>query len=261
MRVTSRGRVTIPRAYAGGLTRRVPSTKRSSTPARCRGSGARVRARRVSPECRRCPLVTVVDLGLSNLESVLRALRRVGAEARATRDPAQVEAARALVLPGVGAFGDGMASLRDARLIDPIRAHAAAGRPLLGICLGMQLLADMGTERGAFTGLGLVPGTVVRLSPPDPAFRVPNVGWCDTEAVRSEGPVARDGCFHFAHSHHLLGDPIDVQAGTDIGGQHVAAAVARENVWGVQFRPEKSQDDGLAVLEHFLARIARGVPA
>lgn len=207
------------------------------------------------------PLVTVVDLGLSNLESVLQALRRVGAEARATRDPAQVEAARALVLPGVGAFGDGMASLRDAGLIAPIRAHAEAGRPLLGICLGMQLLADMGTEHGAFQGLGLVPGTVVRLDPPDRSFRVPNIGWCDTEALKPDGPVPRNGCFYFVHSYHLLGDAADLQAGTDIGGQYVAAAVARGNVWGVQFHPEKSQDDGLAVLEHFLAHIERGVPA
>lgn len=186
----------------------------------------------------------------------------MGAEARATRDPAEVRAARALVLPGVGAFGDGMASLRDAGLIEPITGHAHAGHPLLGICLGMQLLADMGTEGGAHRGLGLVPGTVLRLEPPDPGQRVPNIGWCDTTTVHPDGPVPGEGgCFYFVHSFHLFGADDDVQATTDVGGQRVAAAVARDAVWGVQFHPEKSQDDGLNVLEHFLARIERGVPA
>jgi len=186
----------------------------------------------------------------------------VGAEARATRDPAEVAGSRALVLPGVGAFGDGMASLRDGGLVEPILAHAQSGRPLLGICLGMQLLADMGTEHGAFQGLGLIPGTVLRLDPPDPEQRVPNIGWCDTHVVRPEGPVPGDGgCFYFVHSYHVFGDPDHIQASTDIGGQYVAAAVARDNVWGVQFHPEKSQDDGLAVMEHFLARVEKGVPA
>jgi len=200
-----------------------------------------------------CVVITVVDMGLSNLGSVLHALARLGAPARATRDAADVRDADALVLPGVGAFGDGMRALREAALVDPIRAHAQAGRPLLGICLGMQLLADRGSEHGTHAGLGLVPGRVERLSPrPASGQRVPNIGWCDVTSAGADGPVPEDACLYFVHSYHLVpDDPADVAAWVDLMPP-VAAAVRRGAVWGVQFHPEKSQDAGLAVLEGFV---------
>jgi imidazole glycerol-phosphate synthase subunit HisH len=187
-------------------------------------------------------VVTVIDMGLSNLGSVVHALRRIDVAAEVTRDPAVVARATAAVLPGVGAFGDGMASLKEAGLDAALRDHVAAGRPLLGICLGMQLLADVGTEHGVFGGLGLVTGRVVRLDTANRTERVPNIGWCDTVGTNPLGPVPDGGCFYYVHSYHLVPDePADV-----------AAKVAG---FGVQFHPEKSQDEGLSVLESFARQI------
>jgi glutamine amidotransferase len=195
--------------------------------------------------------LVAVDMGISNLGSVLEAFRRIGAPVRVTRDPAEVGRARALVLPGVGAFRDGMAALREAGLVEPIRAHAAEGKPLVGICLGMQLLADAGEEHGETEGLGLVPGRQVRLAPADPELRVPNMGWNDV--------TWRDGSadsYYFAHSYRLeLADPADADGTIEYGGP-VVAAVRRGNVRGMQFHPEKSQDAGLEALAAWVAEAA-----
>jgi glutamine amidotransferase len=188
-------------------------------------------------------VLTIVDIGLSNIGSVRQALSRVGAKSMTARSAGELEGAEAVILPGVGAFGDGMAALRDQGLVEPLRRHAAAGRPLLGICLGMQLLADESEEHGRHEGLGIVPGRVVRLTPSDPALPVPNIGWCDVAATS----------YYFAHGYHLLpDDPADRAGEFDYGGP-VAAIVRRGSVTGVQFHPEKSQDAGLEMLEAFLA--------
>lgn len=200
-------------------------------------------------------MLTVVDMGISNIQSVLEAFRRIGAEVHVTGRPEDVERTETLILPGVGAFGDGMASLREKGLLEPIRRHVLErGRPLLGICLGMQLLAEHGEEHGDHPGLGLVPGRSVRLAPVDPTLRVPNMGWCDV-AVRRRGRLFAETpageSFYFAHSFHIrCDDPEDVAATLDYGGE-VAAAIERGSVLGVQFHPEKSQDAGLGVLDCF----------
>jgi glutamine amidotransferase len=186
-------------------------------------------------------VLAIVDIGLSNLGSVRQALSRVGARSVTARSAAELDGASAVVLPGVGAFGDGMAALRAQGLVAPLRRHAAEGRPLLGICLGMQLLADESEEHGRHAGLGIVPGRVVRLAPADPALPVPNIGWCDVG----------DASFYFAHGYHLVpDDPGDRAAEFDYGGP-VVATVRRGAVTGVQFHPEKSQDAGLEMLEGF----------
>jgi glutamine amidotransferase len=204
-------------------------------------------------------VIAVVDLGISNLESVLEALRRVGAAFQVTTDPGDIDRADAVILPGVGAFGDGMRALREHRLVEPLRRHVRMhGRALAGICLGMQLLADAGEEHGLHEGLGLVPGRSARLEPRDRALRVPNMGWCDV-TVRRKSTLFDEGddgrAYYFAHSYHVVpNDPADVTATLEYGGE-VAAAIERGSVLGLQFHPEKSQDAGLAVLDSF-ARIA-----
>lgn len=195
--------------------------------------------------------LVVVDMGISNIGSVLEAFRRVGVAIRVTRDPADVAAAGSLVLPGVGAFGDAMRALDEAGLVEPIRAHAASGRPLVGICLGMQLLADAGEEHGETPGLGLVQGRQARLAPGDPSLRVPNMGWSDVHW--SDGSVET---YYFAHSYELVCDDAGDVDGTIEYGGPVVAAVRRANIRGMQFHPEKSQDAGLEALAAWVREAA-----
>lgn len=202
-------------------------------------------------------MIAVVDLGVSNVASVVRAFERVGGTVTVTTSGTDVDRAGAIVLPGVGAFRDGMQRLRDLGLVDAIRRAALEqAKPVAGICLGMQLLADVSEEHGRHEGLGLLPGTVERLVPDRPEYRVPNIGWCDLE-VRRPSPVVPsdlDGrAAYFVHSFHLrCADPHDAVATIDYSGAPVVAAVERDNLLGVQFHPEKSQDVGLAVLDALL---------
>ncbi|MCA1906392.1 MAG: imidazole glycerol phosphate synthase subunit HisH [Desulfarculus sp.] len=204
-------------------------------------------------------MLHLIDMGLGNLQSVINAFSRVGAEVRVTNDPAALEDAKTVILPGVGAFGDGMASLRRLGLVEPLRRHALERRrPLLGICLGMQLMAEEGDEGGAQPGLGLVAGRVEALRP-RPGFRVPNIGWYQLE-VRRPGALFADcspsGSFYFVHSYHLVAkDPQAVSAVIDYGGQEVVAGIESGNLFGVQFHPEKSQDSGLDLLSAFVAHL------
>jgi glutamine amidotransferase len=208
-------------------------------------------------------MIAVVDLKISNLASVLQALHRVGAADCEFASPANVERAEAIVLPGVGAFGDGMASLREQDLVGPIKAAAAAGKPVFGICLGMQLLARSSTEFGDHEGLGLVGGAVRRLEPAQRGDRVPNIGWCDVTPARPGVlfPDGAGGCFYHVHSYHFVPEDARVVAASiRFGGADVAVAIESGNLFGVQFHAEKSQDDGLQVLSNFLrhARARRG---
>lgn len=208
--------------------------------------------------------VTVIDYGLSNLLSVRHALEHFGAEVELTGDPATVLAAKALVLPGVGAFRDGMQGLEKLGLIEPIRQKAAAGTPLLGICLGMQMLFDQSEEFGSWQGLGLIPGQVVRI--PDQAAdgthqKVPHIGWegllpaggrSDFSGSILSGIQPGDECY-FIHSYEAKpANDADRLADAAYGGRHVCAAVARGNVIGTQFHPEKSGPVGLAIIHGYL---------
>ncbi|WP_119168002.1 imidazole glycerol phosphate synthase subunit HisH [Algihabitans albus] len=199
-------------------------------------------------------MIAVIDSGLSNIGSVLTALRRIGAEAKPTRDPTEVAAAGSLLLPGVGAFGDGMAALRKHGLVEPIRAHAEGGKPVLGICLGMQLLAGESEEFGMHEGLGLIPGRVRRLRP-QAGQRVPNIGWCNLQ-VRTGAQLfadtPADACFYFVHSYVIDCAVEEDAAGTlTFGDDRATVAIERGRIFGAQFHPEKSQDAGLAVLDAF----------
>jgi imidazole glycerol-phosphate synthase subunit HisH len=204
-------------------------------------------------------MITIIQSAIANLGSVEAALRRVGVAANVTGDPNAIGAARALLLPGVGAFGDGMADLRRRGLVGPIRAAAAAGTPILGICLGMQLLAEESEEFGRHEGLGLIRGRVIRMTP-GPGEHVPNIGWCDLTPTRAStlyADVKPGTAFYFVHSYHLVcADPIDETATIAFGGAPVAVAVERGNIFGAQFHPEKSQDAGLSVLATFVNHVA-----
>lgn len=205
-------------------------------------------------------MITVIDSAISNLGSVRAALTRIGASHRVTAAPAEVAAADALLLPGVGAFGDGMAALRRRGLVEPIREHAAAGKPILGICLGMQLLADSSEEFGEHEGLGLIPGRIRRLHPA-PGLRVPNIGWCDVrvaEGARLFEDVPDGAPFYFVHSYVVdCDDPANSVGTIAFGDADETVVLQRKNIYGAQFHPEKSQDAGLCFLDSF-ARIVSG---
>lgn len=204
--------------------------------------------------------IAVVDLGISNLGSVLRALERVGAPPHELATPENVSTTAAVLLPGVGAFADGMQSLRRQRLIDPIQRAAAAGTPVFGICLGMQLLAERSDEFGSHEGLGLIKGVVRRLEPRQGNYRVPNIGWFDVTPTHGGVlyPAGAGGCCYHVHSYHLQPAERSVVAATiDYAGEAIVVAVERANLFGVQFHPEKSQDDGLAVLSAFCSALPR----
>jgi glutamine amidotransferase len=196
-------------------------------------------------------MIAIVDYGVGNLRSVQKALERVGATAVVSGDPATLDAAQGVVLPGVGAFGDGMASLRARGLIEPLLRQVENGKPLLGICLGMQLLFEESEEMGRHRGLGLLPGRVVRF--PDGALKVPHVGWNRLDAPQGEllAGVADGAYAYFVHSYYVLPDPpVGVLATTEYGVEF-ASVVSRERLWGAQFHPEKSQEVGLRLLRNY----------
>jgi glutamine amidotransferase len=200
--------------------------------------------------------VLIVDYGMGNVRSVHNAFEAVGAPARISRDPADLDAAERIVLPGVGAFGEAMARLGELGLIEPL-AREVLGRkkPFLGICLGMQLIADRSFEHGEHRGLGWIAGDVKLVETGDPQLRVPHIGW---NAVRTTdcplfAGLGKDPAFYFVHSYHFVpADPSTV-AGVTNHGSDLVVAVARGNVFGTQFHPEKSHKAGLALLKNFVA--------
>lgn len=209
------------------------------------------------------PIIHVVDYGVGNLYSVARAIQKVGGEARLSDDRAEIASAERLILPGVGAFRDGMTGLAVNGLDDAVREFAEKGRPLLGICLGMQMLATESLEFGRHLGLDLIPGQVVPLpakSANGTAHKVPFVGWTELEATRlarfADTPLAGVGpvdAFYHVHSFHM--EPArqdDSLAIYRYDGVAVTAAIARDNIFGCQFHPEKSGECGLRILGRFL---------
>ena len=193
--------------------------------------------------------VGVVDLGMGNRRSVEKALAHVGADVVVSAEPAVLSRCDGLVLPGVGAFPRGMERLRASGLDAVVGAAAAQGRPLLGICLGMQLLFDGSTELGGAVGLGLIPGAVTGIEAG--GLRIPHIGWNVVRAERPSPLLERDAAFYHVHSFCARpADPADVVASTEYG-ERFATVVSRGSVHGVQFHPEKSSRDGLALLARF----------
>jgi glutamine amidotransferase len=203
--------------------------------------------------------VILVDAGTGNLRSVLHALQAVGAQVRLTTDPDGLTSPARIVLPGVGAFGRFMSGLASSGLAEAVQMAVKRGDPLLGICVGMQALFDVGMELGEFPGLGLIPGQVERFSD-DLGVKIPQTGWNQVWPVRPTpllSGLAGGEYVYFNHS--FFCQPAlesDTAAETDLGasgaGPRFTSIVQRDNLYGVQFHPEKSQKVGLDILENFL---------
>jgi glutamine amidotransferase len=201
-------------------------------------------------------MIAIVNYGLGNLHSVHKALVHVGGDAIVTEDVNVIRNAEKVVLPGVGAFGDGMQGLKDRGFVSVLREVAANGTPMLGICLGMQLFFDSSTELGNTQGLGLIPGEVVLFSGLD--VKVPQIGW-NQLVLKKDSPLIKttsNGDYvYFNHSYYCV-PSVDayILTSTEYGLQY-CSAVQRGNIYGVQFHPEKSQKVGLNLLKNFVEAV------
>jgi glutamine amidotransferase len=208
--------------------------------------------------------VAIVDYGMGNLRSVQRALRSLKTECSITSDHDELRAAERIVLPGVGAFGIAMARLREQGLDTLLtRLVRDEGRPLLGICLGMQLVCNDSEEHGHHEGLGWIDASVRRFAfPPDAVrLRVPHVGWNDVEGRPGSVLVPESGVFYFVHSFHAVARDAAAVSATASYGEQFPACLERDNIFAAQFHPEKSQEEGLGVLRRFLGWQARSATA
>ena len=201
--------------------------------------------------------IILIDAGTGNLRSVQKALENVGANVTRTDDPQKVLSGKRVVLPGVGAFGDFMSGMKAKGLDDVVKQVVSHGVPMLGICVGMQALFEIGEEMGDHEGLGLLKGTVVKFAD-SLSVKIPHTGWNQVR-VRKEAQLFRqikdEAYVYFNHSYYCqAGDFSDVIATTDYG-MNYACAVRHENIYGVQFHPEKSQTIGLQILKNFVESI------
>jgi glutamine amidotransferase len=198
-------------------------------------------------------MIAIIDYGMGNLHSVSKAVERLGYETVITADPQTIAAADGAILPGVGAFGDAMQNLRETKLDEVAQAYAASGKPMLGICLGMQLLFSQSEEYGTNDGLNLLPGKVVRFAGD---YKIPHMGWNKLSFLQEQSPLfsgLTEGHVYFVHSFHAKPElASDLLATTDYY-QQVTAIVGRGNVYGMQFHPEKSGELGMELLGNFLA--------
>jgi glutamine amidotransferase len=211
-------------------------------------------------------VIAIIDSGIANLRSVEKALLRLGAEAAVIDDPHGLRDAAGIILPGVGAFADGIAKLQTHGFIEPLRREIERGKPTLGICLGLHFLFSESEEFGLHKGLDLIPGRVVRFRDdapdprtPGPRLKVPHMGW---NQVRIERPapilvdLPDDPYFYFVHSYYVEPADADVIAGTTVYGSRFTSVIWRDNLFATQFHPEKSQGVGLTLLRNF-ARLAK----
>lgn len=201
-------------------------------------------------------MISILDYGMANLRSVQKAFERLGHAAQIISTPEQVQSADRLVVPGVGAFRDAIALLNQTGLAGAIREHAQRGRPLLGICLGLQLLMDVGYEDGTHKGLGIIPGECIRFTVDQAPLhlKVPHMGWNALQFAKPSplfSGLAPGSYVYFVHSYHVVPRDKDVIAATaDYGGPFVAA-IAKDNILATQFHPEKSQDVGAMIFRNF----------
>lgn len=198
-------------------------------------------------------MIGIIDYGMGNLFSLSKALERLGYAHDFVSEPQKLERYAGLILPGVGAFGDAIRNIKQLGLDEAIRSYADGGKPILGICLGMQLLFSRSEEHGAHDGLNLLPGEAVRFKG---SYKVPHMGWNQLAICQSEHPLmqgVKTGDYvYFVHSYHVqVDDAADLLATSDYF-QQVTAVVGRRNVFGMQFHPEKSGETGMKLLQNFV---------
>lgn len=207
-------------------------------------------------------MIAIIDYGMGNLRSVQKAFEKVGYAARITNEPDHLAQASKIVLPGVGAFEDAISELRRRNLVRPILAAIDAGKPFLGICLGLQLLFDTSYEGGRHQGLGVIPGEVVRFDLP-PGYKVPHMGWNELR-IRRSAPLLSglsDGTHaYFVHSYYVVPRDSDVIATETDYGVPFVSMIWRDNLMATQFHPEKSQSAGLTMLKNFAESGSSPVP-
>jgi glutamine amidotransferase len=201
--------------------------------------------------------IGIIDYGMANLRSVQKAFESVGVNAQIISTPEEIGRVDRVVLPGVGAFADAVRTLREKELAGPILAHIDKGKPFLGICLGLQMLFDVGYEDGEHAGLGVIKGKCVRFDVDDTmGLKVPHMGWNQLE-IRRASPLLKDlpdrAGVYFVHGYHVVPDDESVIATTTDYGRPFVSSVWRDNVMATQFHPEKSQRVGLKILANFAA--------
>jgi len=215
------------------------------------------------------PNATIIDYGRGNLFSIERAVRHAGGKAEITENPAKIASADRLILPGVGAFGEGIAKLREKGIHEAIYKFVRTGRPLFGICLGMQLIFDVSHEFGIHKGLGLIRGKVIRFQDPregEPHFKIPHIAWSKIEypvLIKNiknspwQGTILQGlnsgGYFYFVHSFICVPeDTTCVLAESTYGIDRFCSVVHKDNIWGCQFHPERSGNNGINIYKNFL---------
>ena len=200
-------------------------------------------------------MIKIIDYGMGNLRSVQKAFEKLGTAAEICGRATELADAEKMVLPGVGAFRDAIHELRQQEMLEPIREHIEAGKPFLGICLGLQLLFDVSYEDGQWEGLGIVPGKVVRFDD-QPELKIPHMGWNSLQVVKDtpllDGMPA-EAYFYFVHSYLVVPADESVVLARANHGQDFVAAIAQENMFATQFHPEKSQRVGMKLLSNFAA--------
>ena len=202
-------------------------------------------------------MILILDYGNGNLQSVFNAFRALDCDVRISDNPCDMKVASHVVLPGVGAFEQCSVALRQDRMLEHLEQEVLEkGKPFLGICVGLQVLASFGLEFGRHKGLGWIPGTTARIDTNDSQLRLPHIGWNDVR-VHKPTPLFKGidsgTAFYFVHSYHLIPDDEASISATCDYGTSVTASVQKENLFGVQFHPEKSQSAGIKLLENFIS--------
>jgi len=199
-------------------------------------------------------LIVVVDYGMGNLRSVAKAFEAVGADVKVSSSPEDIKNSKAIVVPGVGAFGDAIKNLKKLNLYGAILDHINQDKPYFGICLGLQILFEKGYEFGEHSGLGVIKGKVIRFKNKE-GFKIPHMGWNQVNIKQNEGlfsGIKNQEYFYFVHSFYVIPEESQVIASTTDYINEFCSSIQKENIWAVQFHPEKSQKAGLSLIKNFV---------